>query len=115
MNESYLQDVVVRLQNDLLSSEYGLDHESYQSLGELVEIVLGQEALEAMRNTVDATDGYYYYPAGNVIPDSVDPGHYHSGGADLATMDDLLNALDNRIEEAEDDEPEVELYDDLAD
>lgn len=120
-------NIVRRLQDSLLGSEVGVPEETYNILHELVGAVLGGAEADALNESVDATDGYYYYPEGNLVepPSHFEPasgvasrdlGSYFSGGADVATMNDLLDALDNRIEDDEEDtEPEVELYDDLAD
>lgn len=119
MNEENVVWAVRKLKDSLLRSEYGVDEDSYSILHELVWYTEGPGAAIDMDSLTEGTDGYFYYPEGNLvdvdvsdIPEQVAVVY----GGSVATMNDVLDALDARIEfEIEDDEPEVDLYDDLAD
>jgi hypothetical protein len=119
VNEENVVWAVRKLKDSLLRSEYGVDEDSYSILHELVWYTEGPGAAIDMDSLTESTDGYFYYPEGNLvdvdvsdIPEQVAVVY----GGSVATMNDVLDALDARIEfEIEDDEPEVDLYDDLAD
>lgn len=114
MNEEAVRELTSKLANRLLGSPFGVDEESYEALLALYGEVMGESMVVILDAAVDATDGYYYYPTGNEAEAVV----VGSGDLTEQSMERLLEALDNWGGEsviALDDEPEVELYDDLAD
>lgn len=66
MIEGRVAALVTQLADELLSNDVGIHKATFDILHTLVDEVLGPEAADRMSSMTDATDGYYYYPVGNL-------------------------------------------------